>query len=889
MAIFTKANIDSQEPEQRKKAIEKLNIDADQSLILEILIEDSDLGVKEVALTKISDTKALAENLANLSTDMQMATCARIVTLLQIDVLDLDIKKTTLTTVAELMQKINYSADDEKIPPNILVSFIFDALIKEYPNLEINLFILDSIKKLNLPAEELQEWFTKLAVTSPLQEIRLAALENVTDENHLQKILSSSKKHKKVKKEAQEKLQKLKQERFESEKFEEKCHRLALAARELSLSAFDKLFISRFEYLQKSWLEVSFKAKFKDKELFESCMQDIQARISAEEQIQFAAQEAEQQLEKIKNCISETSQLIQKLQNSENLDEIELNSIKLKIASLEEEVRLLPNSDLDLTQKFNVNVANLHKMIKACEIFSEKLPEFEKLLENKDANSLNLAEDILMHLNLNSENLFTSKIKAAFDKLNSSKKNTKISRNQTNANPTKSEIAEINKNLAQLDKLLQEGQLKLAIKTSNQIKNFFKNKSHFRLNRQEQKFRNLNKRLLDLKKWQDSIAEPKRIEICEQLEFLIEENQMDLITKAEKIKHLQQQWRELGADGQSDILWERYKKAADLAYAPCKEYLGNKAEKRKFNTEQREIICNELEFLLEQDFFNISTSDYYQIINEAKRQWRLYSPVSGSVYKKLQNKYIKLLQASSEKRDEVNKALRARKLEILDKSKELLSSEKAKAEDFKALKNLWFEIDSLPRKEEREKYSVLMRRIKDFFDRNQALREKEQEEQKLQEKRIYTLVDALSNNLEQKDLEEFKSEFKEFELLFRSASLKLKQNLQKTSLALKDKFNKIELWTNFEANKPIKPAIITKEKLSAEEIIARLNIINGAQKDEKSEVLKLQIARLQQRKNLHIKDDFTEVCLLVYIWQNLTDKEKQKTPIDDSLKKFCLG
>lgn len=890
MAIFTKANINSEDSNQRLKAVEKLDSQLDKPLLLNILLEDKEIKVKEAALSKLSDPELLAENLANFSTNMQMATCARIVALLQIDLLDEKIKKSTLEKVADLLNKIEYQPKDEKIPPNILITFIFDSLLKDYENIKLNLFIIELVKSLKFSEEELQAWFTKIAVSNSSQDVRLKALTYISDEESLEKVLNCAKKYKKVKKTAQEKLQKLKKERLENEEFQEKCHRLALAARELSLSPYDKLFTNRFEYLQKSWLEVSFKASFKDKELFESCMQDIQARISAEEQIQFAAAEAQQHLEKTQKCLESSQELLKEVLSLEKIKQSQLNSILAKTKELEEEYRLLPNSDLTLTQKFNENIAKLQKSIQVLEIFSEKKSEFEKYLKDTKPESLSKAEDILLDLNFDLKKLIPTKI--ALNKLEGLKKKSKISPEEPIKTPDKHEITTLNKNLNLLNKSLQEGQLKTALKTANDIRSFFKNYPNYRLTRQEQRFRNLNRRLFELKKWQDSIAEPKRIEICEALEFLAEDEQMNLKLKANKIKQLQKNWRELGSDGQSKSLWNRYKKAADRAYAPCKEQINTQIEQKNFNAKQKTTICDELELLLEQDFFLIKTQDYYHIIGEAKKQWRFYSPVSAKDYKKLHSRYLKLLDELTKKRNFVNKKIRAQKLGILDKSQDLLKSNDAKLEDFKSLKRAWFEIDLLPLKEERQKYAILTKRIGEFFARNQSLRDQELKQQKQEEKRLSKLAEILTKKPDKQNLADFNSNYKEFMLLFRDANSKIKRSMQKTQVALKEKFEKIELWTAFLANKAINPPIITKEVLEASDILARLKVITGTANKHKSEVLKLQIARLQQRKNLHIKDDFTEVCLLIYMWQNLDESQKiqaEKEQLAEALENYCLA
>ncbi|SEI52876.1 protein of unknown function [Allopseudospirillum japonicum] len=98
----------------------------------------------------------------------------------------------------------------------------------------------------------------------------------------------------------------------------------------------------------------------------------------------------------------------------------------------------------------------------------------------------------------------------------------------------------------------------------------------------EQTYKALHVRISELKDWQGFVAQPKREQLCQRMEALVDD-QMEPQLKAERIQALQQEWKQLGNVGVHKALWTRFKQAADQAYAPCQAYFAEEAKVREYH------------------------------------------------------------------------------------------------------------------------------------------------------------------------------------------------------------------------------------------------------------------------------------------------------------------
>jgi DNA repair protein SbcC/Rad50 len=156
-----------------------------------------------------------------------------------------------------------------------------------------------------------------------------------------------------------------------------------------------------------------------------------------------------------------------------------------------------------------------------------------------------------------------------------------------------------------------------------------------------QHFHTLSARLQELKDWQNFVTGPKRQELCEQVESLAE-HPLEPKLQADRIKALRRAWNALGpiTHYRDRRLLDRFNAAAERAFEPCRAFFESEADQRRFNMEQREVICNELErYLHGTDWTHPDWKAAERILHTAQNEWRKFYPVDRSAGRKTQQRF----------------------------------------------------------------------------------------------------------------------------------------------------------------------------------------------------------------------------------------------------------
>lgn len=123
--------------------------------------------------------------------------------------------------------------------------------------------------------------------------------------------------------------------------------------------------------------------------------------------------------------------------------------------------------------------------------------------------------------------------------------------------------------------------------------------------------------------WQNFAIEPKLIELCESMEMLIDsKTHPDKL--AQQIAKLQTNWKNLGHTDISDDYWQRFKKAADLAYAPCAVFFEQRRITQKDNLAKREPLLVEMQSIFDNTDWD-GSPDYKKIelgLRNISNAWR---------------------------------------------------------------------------------------------------------------------------------------------------------------------------------------------------------------------------------------------------------------------------
>jgi DNA repair protein SbcC/Rad50 len=233
-------------------------------------------------------------------------------------------------------------------------------------------------------------------------------------------------------------------------------------------------------------------------------------------------------------------------------------------------------------------------------------------------------------------------------------------------------LASIDKQIAELGELIVAGQLKPATRLhasiGKKLDNFSsEHKTSIELNNRLEQQQQYALKLIELKDWQGFATNPKRTELCEEMEKLRDDDGIAPEEKAKTIKELQEQWKTLGSSDsrEGQKLWSRFKRASDKAYEPCDEFFKAQRATREQNLKNKQAICESLEmFDKDNQWDSADWKGVNDIVLKAQSQWRDYNDIPRHKYKKLQQRFTDIiavlrdrLSAEQERNHELKRAL----------------------------------------------------------------------------------------------------------------------------------------------------------------------------------------------------------------------------------------
>ena len=168
-----------------------------------------------------------------------------------------------------------------------------------------------------------------------------------------------------------------------------------------------------------------------------------------------------------------------------------------------------------------------------------------------------------------------------------------------------------------------------------------------------------------MRDWQNFAIEPKLLELCGAMEQLVN-SKFHPDKLAQEISKLQNSWKNLGTTEVSEEHWQRFKAAADLAYAPCAVFFEQRRTTQKENLAKREPLLARMQAVLDDTDWD-DTPDYKNVENSLRniandwrkikdvdrkagqKQWDKLSAIRALIYQKLDVVY----DANIEKKQQI--------------------------------------------------------------------------------------------------------------------------------------------------------------------------------------------------------------------------------------------
>lgn len=671
-----------------------------------------------------------------------------------------------------------------------------------------------------------QALFIKLASQSFIPEIAQAAISKIQDENTLFNLIETAEsaksrqlaianiqnkdllitiekrfknKDKNLVRAAKDKLKAIADEELAQKQSKENIEQILKQIESLKFQAFHPEYVGKFTHLANQWqlaMDEAVNPSHEQESVFQqasiTCQQVIKQNQKAIEDSQKLAAEQQSAQEQRQQVNEQLQALYKACKGGAHLQPDFSSSFHETIKNLQTtwaEATKSFKSDTGSQaeyQQFLTPLLNMQSSLDGLENFAKKaIKADEKSSIKQLKNTKKQLTQALKSINWPSEFSIPKLVMewestlATVDKLLSN-----ISGQQSNIRAT------IETSLADLQQAIEQGHLKDAKSLQSALR---KN-----INKLDEKnspllgeFQNLNNQLDELNDWQGFAALPKFEELCLRMESLAAEECMDAKQRIQDIKDLQQQWKELGSlsdKNQHNLLWQKFKSSADQAYEPCQAFYDDQHQKRQFNQEQREQICDQLErFYKEYDWANSDWKAIQQLLDKAHHEYKQFSPVERNVHKTLHQRFLDAVNAVHQKLKAFYQGNISDKQALIEKAKALLEEEDLalSTEECKRYQQQWKTFGNAGREE--HKLWAEFRNVCDaIFERRSTA----YQAQKQQTNALFEQAEGIIEKAQLLTKQEASTGLVALELL--------KQELEQLDLPLKGKKQKLAKLSNIE-------------------------------------------------------------------------------------------
>jgi hypothetical protein len=233
----------------------------------------------------------------------------------------------------------------------------------------------------------------------------------------------------------------------------------------------------------------------------------------------------------------------------------------------------------------------------------------------------------------------------------------------------------------------------------------------------------LDDRLVELKQWKDYAVAPKRIELIEEMETLIGSMDEPRVL-ADRIKALQEEWRTTAKGIASDAPeeWERFHRASQAAYQPCKVFFEAQAKLRQGNLEHRIKVLERLAAF--ETSQNVEHPDWRLmagVLREAPLEWRRYHPVDRESGRAVQQDFDAAMGRLQSRLGAWHESNAADKQALIKRARHLLVQEDSREaiDAVKRLQMAWKETGQVPRDQDQSLWNEFREQCDAVYQRRQ--------------------------------------------------------------------------------------------------------------------------------------------------------------------------
>ncbi len=292
------------------------------------------------------------------------------------------------------------------------------------------------------------------------------------------------------------------------------------------------------------------------------------------------------------------------------------------------------------------------------------------------------------------------------------------------------EWQELQELLATLEQALEAGELQRSIELQQLARRRLQENiglSRKQVATVEERLHACMPRLNELRGWRRWGTNQAREHLCEQAESLLGLT-LEPMELAQQIKNLRTTWKNLDSTegAASRVLWKRFDRACERAYEPCQAHFEAQHRERQRNLAKKQELCERLEHM-------VSTTDWPQVDwrwadrvwREVQKEWHKIGPINRADQKTLERRFNAALQRLDEQlRGERENELRRRR-SLIEQVQQLAGSDdiQAAVEKAKQAQTQWQPTVQAGRREEQALWHQFRAVCDAVFARREAVQQ----------------------------------------------------------------------------------------------------------------------------------------------------------------------
>lgn len=148
-----------------------------------------------------------------------------------------------------------------------------------------------------------------------------------------------------------------------------------------------------------------------------------------------------------------------------------------------------------------------------------------------------------------------------------------------------------------INNLISQGKYRPAISMFHNLENLYAKLAETASIRLQKGYQSTHDEISKLKDWQAYIAQPRKPELVEQAQKLVNTTSADLYERADQIKSLRQQYSSLGNlhTSEDEELNQKFNEYIERAFSPCREFFADLEKQREDNYNKALLLIEQVE------------------------------------------------------------------------------------------------------------------------------------------------------------------------------------------------------------------------------------------------------------------------------------------------------